>query len=443
MVRARGNARMDAQEVKVNGEVSEPKVSKGRGRKRTLTSKAPPETKKIKVTLEAPNVENGVVLTVGMGDVGQLGLGPDVEEKTRPAVVPALSDIVAIAAGGLHSVFLDTAGKVYTCGCNDEGALGRHTDNDEDTYTSGPVDVEGKVVQVSAGDCHTAALLEDGRLFAWGCFRDNNGPLGFLDKGHLQKTPRQILSDIAVIKISSGNNHLAMLAHDGRVFTCGCGESGQLGRIAEVFATRDSRNRKGIETLLDPQPIKVFKNRKAVLFDDVWAGGVATFARARETGNIYAFGLNNYNQLGDEDTNHKFQPVLLKNFFGKTWKQISTGQHHSLAITEDGTTHCMGRREYGRLGLGHLDDDIKKPTPVTSLEGQKAINVSAGECVSLVVMESGDVYGFGMGTNNQLAQGNEEDQLVPVKLTGNQLAQRRVVAAAAGGQHTIILAVPK
>ncbi|XP_069959978.1 regulator of chromosome condensation-like isoform X3 [Cherax quadricarinatus] len=383
MVRARGNARMDAQEVKVNGEVSEPKVSKGRGRKRTLTSKAPPETKKIKVTLEAPNVENGVVLTVGMGDVGQLGLGPDVEEKTRPAVVPALSDIVAIAAGGLHSVFLDTAGK------------------------------------------------------------DNNGPLGFLDKGHLQKTPRQILSDIAVIKISSGNNHLAMLAHDGRVFTCGCGESGQLGRIAEVFATRDSRNRKGIETLLDPQPIKVFKNRKAVLFDDVWAGGVATFARARETGNIYAFGLNNYNQLGDEDTNHKFQPVLLKNFFGKTWKQISTGQHHSLAITEDGTTHCMGRREYGRLGLGHLDDDIKKPTPVTSLEGQKAINVSAGECVSLVVMESGDVYGFGMGTNNQLAQGNEEDQLVPVKLTGNQLAQRRVVAAAAGGQHTIILAVPK
>lgn len=52
------------------------------------------------------------------------------------------------------------------------------------------------------------------------------------------------------------------------------------------------------EALLDPQPIKVFKNRKAVLFDDVWAGGLATFARAK-TGGIYAWGLNNYNQLGN------------------------------------------------------------------------------------------------------------------------------------------------
>lgn len=48
-----------------------------------------------------------------------------------------------------------------------------------------------------------------------------------------------------------------------------------------------------------------------------------------------------------------------------------------------------------------------------------------------------------MGTNNQLAQGNDDDQLVPVKLAGKQLAERRVVSAHAGGQHTIILAVPK
>lgn len=48
------------------------------------------------------------------------------------------------------------------------------------------------------------------------------------------------------MKITSGNNHLALLTKDGQVLTCGCGESGQLGRIAEVFATRDSRNGKGI-----------------------------------------------------------------------------------------------------------------------------------------------------------------------------------------------------
>lgn len=61
----------------------------------------------------------------------------------------------------------------------------------------------------------------------------------------------------------------------------------------------------------------------------------------------------------------------------------------SLALTADGTAHCFGRREYGRLGLGELEKDVVSPTPITSLEGQKVTGVSAGECISLVVTESG------------------------------------------------------
>lgn len=60
-----------------------------------------------------------------------------------------------------------------------------------------------------------------------------------------------MLAGVPIVKVSSGNNHLALLAQDGRVFTCGCGESGQLGRIAEVFATRSSRNRNGIGECLN------------------------------------------------------------------------------------------------------------------------------------------------------------------------------------------------
>ena len=35
----------------------------------------------------------------------------------------------------------------------------------------GKVALEGKVVQVSAGDSHTAALTEDGTVYIWGSFR--------------------------------------------------------------------------------------------------------------------------------------------------------------------------------------------------------------------------------------------------------------------------------
>ena len=61
--------------------------------------------------------------------------------------------------------------QVHTWGCNDEGALGRQTTSEEENFVSGAVQIDGKVVQITAGDCCTAALTDDGRVFAWGCFR--------------------------------------------------------------------------------------------------------------------------------------------------------------------------------------------------------------------------------------------------------------------------------
>lgn len=57
----------------------------------------------------------GVVLVTGAGDVGQLGLGPDVVEKTRPALVNLENEVVDVCAGGMHTVCLTKDGKVrYT-----------------------------------------------------------------------------------------------------------------------------------------------------------------------------------------------------------------------------------------------------------------------------------------------------------------------------------------
>ena len=61
--------------------------------------------------------------------------------------------------------------QVLTFGCNDEGALGRVTDNNDAESIPGTVELPGKVKQISAGDSHTVALLEDGVVYAWGTFR--------------------------------------------------------------------------------------------------------------------------------------------------------------------------------------------------------------------------------------------------------------------------------
>jgi len=52
------------------------------------------------------------VVTLGTGDTGQLGLGPEVLETVMPTVVPRLSNVVQVAVGGMHTVCLDIHGKV-------------------------------------------------------------------------------------------------------------------------------------------------------------------------------------------------------------------------------------------------------------------------------------------------------------------------------------------
>lgn len=61
--------------------------------------------------------------------------------------------------------------QIWTFGCNDEGALGRATSNEKDEGTPKQVSLPVAAVAVSAGDSHSAALLQNGDVYAWGSFR--------------------------------------------------------------------------------------------------------------------------------------------------------------------------------------------------------------------------------------------------------------------------------
>ena len=54
----------------------------------------------------------GFVLAFGEGDTGQLGLGPDVLDRSKPARLDLPADVIQICAGGMHSVCLTVGGEV-------------------------------------------------------------------------------------------------------------------------------------------------------------------------------------------------------------------------------------------------------------------------------------------------------------------------------------------
>lgn len=142
-----------------------------------LASDSQPAAKKSRVNSVLHSIpkltqKSGNLLVCGQNDVGQLGLNPDeVMEKTRPAQVPEVTNIVDVKAGGMHSLALTKAGEIWSFGCNDEGALGRNTEEEGSETKPKKIELPGKVVKISAGDSHSACLLEDGRAFAWGSFR--------------------------------------------------------------------------------------------------------------------------------------------------------------------------------------------------------------------------------------------------------------------------------
>lgn len=119
------------------------------------------------------NTKGGQALAVGENGMTQLGLKSAIDQRKNPQPVLIPEPIVQIAAGPLHSVCLTDQNNIYTFGCNDEHALGRpDNDDDDDIDAFGEVDLskvmnidDETIVQMVAGDSHTIILSNIGKVY--------------------------------------------------------------------------------------------------------------------------------------------------------------------------------------------------------------------------------------------------------------------------------------
>lgn len=96
------------------------------------------------------------------------------------------------------------------------------------------------------------------------------------------------------------------------------------------------------------------------------------------------------------------------------------------------------------MGIGDTAEEVvDKLTPIAALAKLDVVQLECGECCSFAVTSDGKVYSWGMGSNQQLGLGSEDDQLVPTLLTGVQVKDRQVIGVSSGGQHTVFIAADK
>ena len=113
---------------------------------------------------------------------------------------------------------------------------------------------------------------------------------------------------------------------------------------------------------------------------------------------------------------------------------MSAGVCHSLALTADGAVWSWGWGYSGRLGHGDEETQLL-PKKVEAFAGRRVVAVAAGGNHSLVVTASGAVWSWGWGGFGQLGHGDVQRQLLPKKVEA--FASQCVVAVSAGVYHSL------
>ncbi|MCT6838689.1 MAG: InlB B-repeat-containing protein, partial [Bifidobacteriales bacterium] len=121
-------------------------------------------------------------------------------------------------------------------------------------------------------------------------------------------------------------------------------------------------------------------------------------------GNAYAWGDNEYGQLGKDPDKTPTQKTPVKVPLpdsvasGFTYTQVAAGGAHVVAIGSDQTVYAWGLNDHGQLGNGSKDANAHpSPMPVKGADGQpfKAVQISAGSSDSAAIDPQGRVYTWG------------------------------------------------
>ncbi len=261
--------------------------------------------------LAAANIDQSFLVTLTSGKV--IAWGSNVDQQTN--VPPALTNVIAISAGGYHPLALKKDGSVVSWAISSQAVV--------------PTNL-GPLLAVSAGGGHSLGIRSNGTVVAW----------GYNTSGQLNVPP--FLSD--VLAVAAGGDHSLAIRNDRTVVAWGKSSEGQTtvpavatnvvaisGGSYHSLALRGDGsvvawgfNSEG-STIVPPSATNVIA---------IAAGGLHNVA-LRQNGTVVAWGNNFAEQIN--------VPAGLTNVIA-----VDAGDNFSMALKADGSIVTWGGNTHGQ-----------------------------------------------------------------------------------------------
>jgi alpha-tubulin suppressor-like RCC1 family protein len=324
----------------------------------------------------------------GIGTEGQLGQDDRIS-RSSPVQVPG-SGWCDIDFGNRFTLGVKSDNTLWSWGQNTAGKLGH---NNTGVNRSTPVQIPGNTwCKVATGLEASYAVKTDGSLWGWGA--NTEGQLGQNDTNN-RSSPVQI----------PGNNWVSVEGHadsayaiksDGTLWSWGSNTAGQLGQ-------NDIINRSS--------PVQI----PGTSWSCISASGpfsAGPFVVGLKTdGTMWAWGCNNFGQLGQSNTSNRSSPVQIP---GNDWSKVAAGVEFSIAIKSNNTLWAWGRNHLGQLGSGNTSN---RSSPI-QIPGTSWSDVGA-HCSSGAIKSDGTLWAWGAGNNGLLGQNDVDSRSSPIQIPGS------------------------
>ena len=318
----------------------------------------------------------------------------------RPRLLTNIPVIVKVACGQNHNLMLAKDGSLYSCGENSCGQIGNGTTDPQ--YTPLKVELSVKIKDIIAQfeNNSSIAVTVNDKCYIWGSVYNRNiyspalkteSAERMLDLYMKYSSCKMMYKTLVVNDIDD-----VIDTKDQPTDKDFESEFNHMD-VTDLMRENNVNDRKHLDEVLDA---KLFPILESTFWDNL-SNTIRLLKVSGQNGskvifitkddNVYAFGNNIDGCLGlDTEEKNVEKPTKNTILSGQNVIDIVCGEEHCIALTSSGICYAWGQNNFGQLGIGK-DWHSRSPKLIEELTNQIIVQISCGAHHTLALTKTGQV----------------------------------------------------